>query len=360
MTLAFADLSPDRILDAIDGALGSPDFPWGWRCSGQVLPLNSYENRVFQVGLETATDVGQTTPLHRAEGVKGLPQGNAGSVVAKFYRPLRWSDEQILEEHRFLDDLVHAEVPAVPAIRLGGRSLYIAQDVRLTLFARRGGRSPDIGNDVVRERLGRFLGRLHAVGARERFVHRHTLSVQGFGREPARFLSDQDWLPHHLAGVYSGLAEQALDLVDMAFSRLDDLPFLRVHGDCHLGNVLWHDDGSEPGPYFLDFDDALMAPAVQDLWMLLSGTPEEMTSQLRVLLRGYEDFRAFDRRELSLIEPLRTLRLIHHAAWVARRWSDPAFPAAFPWFEDARYWEARILELREQIAAMQEPPLILS
>lgn len=352
MTEAFSQLSPERILDAIDEVLGAPDFALGWRCSGQVLALNSYENRVFQVALEAC---GAGAP----DLIPGLTLSDRCSLVTKFYRPARWTNEQIQEEHDFLQELVQAEVPAVPALVLEKRTLHEAQGFRLALFPKRGGRSPEVSDPQVRERLGRFLGRLHAVGAQSPFEYRATLSAHTFGREPARFLLENHWLPPGLQRVYSGLVDQALDLVDAAFDRVPGVIWQRTHGDCHMGNVLWHDDGPEPGPYFLDFDDAVMAPAIQDLWMLLSGSQDEMAEQMRVLLRGYEDFREFDERELILIEPLRTLRLVHYAAWVARRWSDPAFPAAFPWFEDARYWEARILELREQIAAMQDEPLRL-
>jgi Ser/Thr protein kinase RdoA (MazF antagonist) len=186
---------------------------------------------------------------------------------------------------------------------------------------------------------------------------RQRLDADSFGREPSAYLLAHDWLPPELTPVYRGLVEQALQAVEAAFARAGAVRIQRVHGDCHPGNVLWNETGAEPGPHFVDFDDAAMAPAVQDLWMLLSGEPAEQAAQLRDVLRGYELFVPFDRAQLLLIEPLRTLRLIHYAAWIARRWNDPAFPAAFPWFRESRYWEARILELREQLGAMQEPPL---
>jgi len=339
----FAGLTPDLILEAIDAILGAPDFPAGLRTSGQVLALNSYENRVFQVGIEAA-------------GATGPP---AAPLIAKFYRPGRWTDAQILEEHAFLRELAGAEVPAVPALSHGGTTLHRHGSYRVALFERRQGRTPELSDPAVRERIGRFLGRLHAVGARRGFVERQALTEHSFGREPSAWLLAHGWLPPELAANYRDLAAQALDAVHAAFERAAPVRLQRVHGDCHPGNLLWSEAGPEPGPYFVDFDDSAMAPAVQDLWMLLSGDRHEMALQLRDVLRGYELFAEFDRSQLLLVEPLRTLRLIHYAAWIARRWADPAFPAAFPWFPEPRYWEARILELREQLAAMQEEPLEL-
>jgi Ser/Thr protein kinase RdoA (MazF antagonist) len=340
----FAGLSPDRILDAVDAALGAPEFLAGWRTSGRVQALNSYENRVFELGIESAA------------GAAAAPQP---SLIAKFYRPGRWSDAQILEEHAFLRELADAEVPAVPALDFGGRTLHGVHGFRVALFERRGGRAPELSERAVRERIGRFLGRLHAVGARRRFAARRPLDERSFGREPSAELLEGGWLPPELAPIYRGLVTQALDQVHAAFDAAAPVQAQRVHGDCHPGNLLWSDAGAEPGPHFVDFDDSAMAPAVQDLWMLLSGDRHEMAAQLRDVLAGYEMFAEFRRSELLLIEPLRTLRLIHYAAWIARRWADPAFPAAFPWFREPRYWEARLLELREQIAAMQEGPLEL-
>ncbi|HYA65990.1 MAG TPA: serine/threonine protein kinase [Burkholderiaceae bacterium] len=337
----FAGLSPDAILNAIDGALrGAAERLDGVRTSGQVLALNSYENRVFQVGLETVT-------AH-------LPVAPA---VVKFYRPGRWSDAQILEEHGFLEELVQAEVPAVPPVRCDGRTLHRAGAFRFAIFERRGGRAPELSDALVRERIGRFLGRLHAVGRQRPFLTRQRLDVATFAQEPSAFLLTHGWLPPELRSVYRNVVDQTLVQIGLAFERAAPVTYQRVHGDCHRGNVLWNESGAQPGPHFVDFDDSCMAPAVQDLWMLLSGDSTEMARQLRDVLRGYELFAPFDRGELLLIEALRTVRLIHYAAWIARRWRDPAFPAAFPWFGEPHYWEARILELREQIAAMREPPL---
>jgi Ser/Thr protein kinase RdoA (MazF antagonist) len=327
----FAGLTPDVVLNAIDAT--------GLRTSGTLLALNSYENRVFQVGLDE--------PL--ANGTM--------FAVAKFYRPERWTNGQILEEHAFVAELVAAEVPAVPALALHGSTLHEFEGFRYALFARRGGRAPELGDRSVREWLGRFIGRIHAVGAVTSYTQRPALDAESFGMEPSRYLLAHDWLPAEIRDVYRGVVTQALDGIATCYRRAGTVHTLRLHGDCHEGNVLWTDGAASTGPHFVDFDDSRMGPALQDLWMLLSGDRNEMQDQLADVIAGYEDFAEFDRRELHLIEALRTLRLIHYSAWIARRWHDPAFPAAFPWFNTARYWEARILELREQIAAMQEAPL---
>jgi Ser/Thr protein kinase RdoA (MazF antagonist) len=327
----YAGLTPDVVLNALDSA--------GLTTSGSLLALNSYENRVFQAGIETA-------------------DGSSGFVVAKFYRPDRWSDAQILEEHAFVAELAAAEVPAVLPQTLNGRTLNAYEGFRFTVFARRGGRAPLLDDPDVLEWIGRFLGRLHAVGRAHPFRARPVLDMASFGTEPRSFLLEHHWLPRELREVYAGVSHQALDGIALAFERAGDVTRIRLHGDVHEGNVLWHDGLTDRGPHFVDFDDARMGPAVQDLWMMLGADRAEQTQRLADLLAGYEDFAEFDRRELHLVEALRTLRLMHYAAWIARRWSDPAFPAAFPWFNTQRYWEERILELREQIAAMQEAPLV--
>jgi Ser/Thr protein kinase RdoA (MazF antagonist) len=324
----YAGLTPDTVLNAVDSV--------GLATDGRQLTLNSYENRVFQVGLE-----------------------DGRFVVVKFYRPHRWSDEQILEEHAFTAELAEREVPAVPPMTFAGRTLQRYEGFRFTVFPRSGGRAPNLDDRGVREWLGRFLGRIHAVGAMRPFDHRPPLDLETFGVEPRRFLLDHDWLPASLAGVYAGVSQQALDGVVRCFERARGPRSIRLHGDCHEGNVLWTDSVGNTGPHFVDFDDSRMGPAVQDLWMLLGAGRAEQTERLSDLLVGYEDFAEFDRRELHLIEALRTLRLMHYASWIARRWNDPAFPAAFPWFNTQRYWEERILELREQIAAMDELPLVV-
>jgi Ser/Thr protein kinase RdoA (MazF antagonist) len=324
----FADLTPDVVLNAIDDV--------GLAVTGTLLALNSYENRVFQIGVE----------------------GELRFVVAKFYRPARWTDAQILEEHAFTQELADAEVPAVPPLAFGGRTLHPHGGHRFAVYPRRGGRAPELEDRSVREWLGRFIGRIHAVGSRQPFAQRPALDVESFGVEPRDYVLASRWLPPELREVYAGVSAQALDEVRRSFERAGQVRAIRLHGDVHVGNVLWTDSGVQPGPHFVDFDDARMGPAVQDLWMLLSGSREERQEQLADLLAGYEDFAELDRRELLLIEALRTLRLIHYSAWIARRWDDPAFPAAFPWFDTPRYWEQKILELREQVAAMAEPTLV--
>ncbi|OHX13973.1 stress response serine/threonine protein kinase YihE [Chromobacterium sphagni] len=322
LTPPFATLTPDAILDAVE----SLDL----RVSGSLLALNSYENRVYQIGMD-----------------EGAP------LVAKFYRPERWSDEAILEEHEFSWQLAEREIPAVPPMRLQGQTLHHHGGFRFALFERRGGRVPELDRQDTLQWIGRFLGRIHALGRTAGYSHRPTLDQLSFGREPADFLLQGNWLPPELEHVYRGVLEQALDGVARCFERAGKVGQLRLHGDCHVGNLLWTD----AGPHFVDFDDSRMGPAVQDLWMLLSGERDEQSRQLAEVLAGYEDFCEFDQRELYLLEGLRTLRLIHYSAWLARRWHDPAFPAAFPWFGGQRYWEEQILGLREQIALMDEPPL---
>jgi Ser/Thr protein kinase RdoA (MazF antagonist) len=326
----YAALTPDVVLNSVDAV--------GLRTTGTLLALNSYENRVFQLGVE-------------GEGER------TGYVVAKFYRPARWSDAQILEEHAFVADLAAREVPAVPALVLGGSTLHHAEGYRFSVFPRQGGRVPNLDDDDVLEWIGRFIGRIHAAGGVQPYRARPRLDVETFGVEPRAFLLAGDWLPPELRTVYSGVSQQALDGVRRAFDRAGEVRQLRLHGDVHEGNVLWTDGASGTGPHFVDFDDSRMGPAVQDLWMLLGRERDEQLQRLAALVAGYEDFAEFNRRDLHLVEALRTLRLIHYSAWIAGRWTDPAFPAAFPWFGTQRYWEERILELREQVAAMDEAPL---
>ena len=320
---SFHALTPDCVLDALDTV--------GIRGDGRLLALNSYENRVYQVGVEG-----------------GRP------VVMKFYRPERWSDDAILEEHAFLFELADSEIPVVPPMRFeAGRSLYEFGGFRFAVFPMQGGRAPELDDRATREWMGRFIGRIHAVGARKPFVHRPTLNLHSFGEEPLGYLLGTDFLPSDLLVAYRSVAQQALEGVRHSFDRAGEVPAIRLHGDCHGGNVLW----TEAGPHFVDFDDSRMGPPVQDIWMLLSGERPEMVLQLADILAGYEDFAEFNPRQLHLVEALRTLRLLHYSAWLARRWDDPAFPLAFPWFNTQHYWQNRILELREQIALMEELPL---
>ena len=313
----YSLLTPDRVLDAVAACGLQPD--------GRLLSLNSYENRVYQVWLE-----------------------DAAVVVAKFYRPGRWSDAQIDEEHDFARELAEREIPVVAPTH----SLHFAE-FRVAIYPRRGGRTPELGDDKTLEWIGRFIGRIHAVGAIRKFQHREALTPQNFGHDARAVLLDSNFVPADLLDAWKAVTAQALAGVERCYATAGEVRAIRLHGDCHVGNILWTQDG----PHFVDLDDARMGPALQDLWMLLSGNPAAMGAQLHHVLAGYEEFADFDRRELYLLEALRTLRLIHYSAWIARRWDDPAFPAAFPWFNTQRYWQDRILELREQIALMEEEPL---
>ncbi|RKP58528.1 serine/threonine protein kinase [Pararobbsia silviterrae] len=318
----FDGLTPECVLDAIESVGLWPD--------GRLLALNSYENRVYQIGID----------------------GDA-PIVAKFYRPARWSDAAILEEHAFVETLASREIPAVPAHAIGGRTLHHHAGFRFSIFERRGGRAPELEDRDTLTWLGRFLGRIHAIGALTPYDARPALDIASFGREPSTYVLDHDFVPADLRSAYQTVVGLALEAIEQAFERAGDVAQIRLHGDCHGGNVLWTD----AGPHFVDFDDSRMGPAIQDLWMLLPAGRAEQARALGDLLAGYEDFCDFDSRELYLVEALRTLRLIHYSAWLARRWHDPAFPAAFPWFNTQRYWEDRVLELREQVAVMTEPPL---
>jgi len=325
----YSTLTPDLVLNSLDAA--------GLRCDGRLAALNSYENRVYQVGVE-----------------------DGAFVVAKFYRPARWTDAQILEEHAFAQELAEAEIPVVAPLAFGGRTLLEGGGFRFAVFPRKGGRAPELEDEATLEWLGRFIGRIHAVGGVHAFEHRPALDIESFGDEPREFLLRSGFLPDDLLEPWRQVSALALEGVRAAYARAGRVATLRVHGDCHPSNVLWTPDtGNAPGgPHFVDLDDARMAPAVQDLWMLVSGDRSSMSRQMGCLLAGYEDFRDFDDRELHLVEALRTLRLIHYSAWLARRWDDPAFPIAFPFFGTPRYWQDRILELREQVAALSEPPLV--
>jgi Ser/Thr protein kinase RdoA (MazF antagonist) len=320
-TAPYAELLPDTVLAAIE-SVGLPT-------SGSILALNSYENRVYQIGTET----------------------DAGFVVAKFYRPGRWSDAAILEEHAFSLELAAQEIPVVPPLVIAGGTLHSYEAYRFAVFERRGGRWPELGTRDEREWMGRFLGRLHAVGAVRTFDERRTLSVEEFGYDSVDGLLASDWIPQHLVAGYTAITEDLLAAIERIAAEVGDFQLLRIHGDCHPGNVLWTDDG----PHFVDLDDCMNGPAVQDLWLFLSGSRDEMARQLADLLEGYGQFRDFDYREIRLIEVLRTLRMIHYAAWIGRRWTDPAFPRAFPWFAETRYWEDHVLALREQRALLDEP-----
>ena len=332
LNAGFAELTPDRMLDALEAV--------GLRCDGRMLQLNSYENRVVQVHLDDG-------PV----------------AVAKFYRPARWTNQQILEEHEFALELASHEVPvvapwvlqasSVQSIQLLGEpaTLAVSEAQRFSVSPRCGGRAPELDDPDTLTWIGRFIGRMHLVGRQRRFEHR----LNWVGAQPA--IDARDWLilnesvPLEMRAQWLDSVDQAINAIAAAFAAVPELKLLRLHGDCHPGNILWTPDA---GPHFVDLDDACNGPAIQDLWMLLSGDDIAKRQQLACVLEGYETFSDFDRRELRLIEPLRTLRMIHHSAWLAKRWGDPAFPIAFPWFGDHAYWNEQITRLGEQMDAMAE------
>ena len=312
-------LDPDTVLQSVESL--------GLITDGRLVPLNSYENRVYQVGIE-----------------------NTDPLIAKFYRPGRWTDEQILEEHEFALELAAAEIPLVAPQRYRGMTLHRHQSFRFALFPRQGGHAPELEDRNTRLWLGRFIGRIHAVGASKPFSHRPSLTPERFGDRSIETIVEGQWLPLHLKTAFVSLATDLMASIRAAWQRAGRTKLIRLHGDCHPGNLLWRD-----GPFFVDTDDSQMGPAIQDLWMLLSGSTTEMELQMADIAEGYRQFMDLDLRELQLIEALRSLRMLHHAAWLAQRWEDPAFPIAFPWFGETRYWENLILSLREQLSALQEP-----
>ncbi|GMG85790.1 serine/threonine protein kinase [Biformimicrobium ophioploci] len=315
-------LTPDRVIDCVETL--------GLLSDARIFPLNSYENRVYQVGIED-----------------GEP------LIAKFYRPGRWSDAQILEEHNFALELADAEIPVVAPLLFDDQSLHCAHGFRFALYPRRGGRQVELDNFDHLEQVGTMLGRIHALGREKPFQHRHDLTLRHFGEDSRAFILAGDFLPRENREAYETVTAELLRKVAPVLQR--DWRFLRLHGDCHSGNFLWRDET----PHFVDLDDCMSGPAIQDIWMLLSGSRAEQTAFLDTVIEGYETFCPFDPAELQLVEPLRCLRQMHHAAWLARRWNDPAFPMAFPWFNTPRYWAEHILALREQLYLLGEPPLTL-
>ena len=320
----YQDLTPDTILDALESI--------GLEPSGSLLALNSYENRVYQAGLE-----------------------DRSFVIVKFYRPERWTDEAINEEHEFTQTLLDEELSVVAPMALaetgsGSRTLVQHNGFRFAVFARQGGHPPNLENLDDLEVLSRTIARMHAVGARQSFSQRPQINAQRFGHDSRNFLLENNFLPPEMESAYASVSEHLLQRIT---PLLQAAPNIRIHGDCHMGNILWRDQV----PHFVDFDDCMMGPPIQDLWMLLSGERYDQTGQLATILDAYNDFYPFDVSTLNFIEPLRTLRIMHHAAWIARRWHDPAFPPAFPTFDSVNYWSKHVLELREQLALLDEPPL---
>jgi len=321
----YQRLSPDRVLEAMESV--------GVCTDARILALNSYENRVYQVGVE-----------------------DSAPLIVKFYRPARWTREQILEEHRFAQELADLEIPVVPPLRLNGvDTLYEFDDFSFSVFERLAGRAPELDNLDNLLVMGRFIGRVHAVGCTQKFQHRVNLSIDTLAIQGREYLLRNNFLPESLAVAYETLSQDLIDKLVVIFGRNKDVANIRIHGDCHPGNVLWRDDI----PNFVDFDDTVMGPAIQDIWMMLSGDRLQKQGQLAEIVDGYNEFYDFNPKELDLIEALRTLRIMHYSAWLARRWEDPAFPKSFPWFNTERYWAEHILELREQLAVLDEPPLRL-
>lgn len=315
----YAELEPTVIIDAIESL--------GFLCTGSLLALNSYENRVYQIGIES-----------------GEP------LIAKFYRPHRWSSDAILEEHQFSFELAEQEIPIIAPLIINDQTLHHYHDFRFALFPRHGGRALELDNNEQLEWIGRFIGRLHAVSACRPFQHRIHLNTQSYGYEPYQFLVQQHFIPDYLKPNFCQAAETALQKINQIVNSVGSISQLRLHGDCHAGNVLWR----EAGPHIVDLDDCLMGPAIQDIWMLLSGDTKQMEVQLAKILQGYYEFNDFNPRERHLIEVLRTLRMLHYAGWLAKRWADPAFPLSFPWFNTPVYWQNQIINLNEQIELLDQ------
>lgn len=323
MSHPYDSLTPDRVVDCIESIGLISDL--------RLLALNSYENRVYQVGIE-----------------------GSAPLIAKFYREGRWSDEQILEEHAFSRELVEHEISVVAPIEINGATLHHAHGHRFSVFERRGGHPPELDNLDHIYRLGQTLGRIHRIGSASDFKHRRYISAQRMATESRLFVQDE-FVPIELGTAYRTLAADCDAVATEILAGMGYEDMQRIHGDCHSGNILWRDDMA----HFVDLDDCVMGPAIQDVWMFLSGERHHQERQLSEFVEGYEEFHDFDPRQLNWIEALRTLRIMHHARWLAERWSDPAFPKAFPWFGQGRFWSDHILELREQLAVMNETPLRL-
>ena len=321
--LPFQQLSPDEILNAVESL--------GYACDGHVTALNSYENRVYQIGI-----------------------WDNKPIIAKFYRPQRWSDDCINEEHTFTAELAEHEIPVINPLRdAHGQTLFQTGSYRIALYPRVGGRAPELDDPDHLVQLGRCLARIHNVSAVKAFVHRPSIDIKTMAQDPAEFLLANHFIPSDLTASYTALTQHLYTAIQACFARVENCGFIRLHGDCHIGNILWYDNA----PFIVDFDDARMGPSIQDLWMFLSGDRNYMQARLHDLLEGYCEFRDFDACELHLIEPLRTMRMVHYAGWLARRWNDPAFFQAFPWFNTQTYWQTHILHLKEQLSLMAEAPL---
>ena len=317
----YSNLSPELVLDALEAV--------GHRCDGRVLALNSYENRVYRVG-----------------------RTDEAPVIIKFYRAGRWSDQQILEEHEFALELAQQEIPVAAPLVLSGATLHRHADFRLAVFPLCAGTAPELDQAGARELLGRTLARIHAVGARRAFQFRWSLDREQRGARARKTLLRSQFLPEHMQERYAIVSAQLLERIEAAFAEAAPVSSIRLHGDCHLGNILWQ----ERGPLLVDLDDCLNGPRIQDLWMFLSGNADEQRHQWSQIMEGYQQFGALEARELRLIEPLRAARMLNHAAWIAERWQDPAFPRAFPWAAQARFWEGYVGDLMQQCELLEDPP----
>ena len=324
----YSKLDPDTVINAVESK--------GFSSDARILALNSYENRVYQVGID-----------------------DQDPIIAKFYRPGRWSDKQILEEHQFSQALCDLDIPAIPPLRIDERdnqqnqqSLFNFQGYRFSLYKRRGGRAPELTDMDHLYWLGKLMGRIHAVGQTSSFKFRPTLSIESFINRPFNYILEHNFMPELFRSSYKAIVNDILKHVESLYQQSQP-NLIRLHGDCHAGNILWTDNG----PHFVDFDDSRNGPAIQDLWMLLSGERHDQEMQLREILEGYQEFCDFDPQQINLIEALRSMRIIHYAGWLAKRWEDPAFPRAFPWFNTESFWGEHILQLKEQLALLQEPPL---
>ncbi len=321
----YSNLTPDTVLDAAASV--------GYDVNASIIPLNSYENRVYQIGIN-----------------------DSSPIITKFYRPRRWSNEAIMEEHSFSIELSELEIPVIaPFTDNDNKTLHYYNGYRFAIFPKQAGRSPDTDNMDQLYRIGRFIGRIHAVGATKNFQHRPSLEIQNYGYDAIDFLFNNNFIPAELDDSYKSTVEILIKKVESIFTtyKYKNIQKQRIHGDCHISNILWRDEG----PHFVDLDDCITGPVVQDIWMLLSGDRAEMTAQLSEILEGYSEFNSFNTSQLVFIESLRALRLLHYSSWLAKRWNDPAFPHNFPWFNTTKYWQDQILILREQISMLDEEPL---
>ncbi len=312
----YYSLTPDLVLDAIESLGLEPE--------SALLTLNSYENRVYQ--------------FRDYQGKRW---------VTKFYRPARWSNQQILEEHEFTISLANAEIPVVPPIIINQNTLHFYKDFRFSIFPSRGGRTPNLDSEEVMQWLGRMIARIHNIGSLKRYLHRPQISLDDFGTSSVDFLNQSGFIPFHLEPAFKAITQQLLEISENVFTQYNNDKNIRIHCDCHPGNLLWTDDG----PHFVDFDDSRMGPAIQDLWMIITDT--ESVQQKEALIKGYTEFRDFDMQQWNLVEPLRAIRMLHYSAWLGRRWNDPAFKHHFPWFESSAYWEQQILSFKEQFALIK-------